>query len=155
MNIGQRLKKARKHKGFSQKVVANKLGITDVTYSRYELDKRQPSFKMLEEIANIFDIDVKFFFSRDIDDKRNELVNEITRYLEERQVLYDNITSFSHYFINSPNEDIDEIVNGLKKEYYSMQLESIDLINSMKMIDLHELVHGKQKIHEVITEKSK
>lgn len=150
MAIGHRLRKARKELGYSQKLVAEKLGITDVTYSRYELDKRQPSFETLEELAKIFNIDVVFFFEREVDDARNELDKEISEHLKNQQELYDNIRSFSHFFDNPPNEDIAEIVNDLKKEYYEMQLDLINLIERMKMIDLYELLHGKQQIHEVI-----
>lgn len=146
MGIGHRLKKARKSTGLTQKAVATKLGITDVTYSRYELDKRKPSFEVLEELAQIFGVDITFFFEREIDDDKNRLKQLVSEFLDSKIELYTNIRGFSHYFISSPNEDIDEIVNDLKLQYYELQVNYHDLIKQMKPIELDKIIYGEDEI---------
>ncbi len=145
MHIGHRLRKARKDSGMSQKAVGESLGITDVTYSRYELNKRTPGFDILEKLSKLYNVDITYFFEREVDDKRNELVDKIKVYLVEKQKLYDEISGFSHYFINSPNEDIDEIVNDLKKDYYALKVEYHELIDEMRMFDIEKLTTKKRE----------
>ncbi len=54
MDIGANLKEFRKQRGLTQKEVAELLGLSIVSYARYELNIRQPRLQMLNNIAEIF-----------------------------------------------------------------------------------------------------
>lgn len=54
--LGQRLRKAREMAGLSQLEAAKKLGISNGTLSGYERDYRDPDTRMLEKIANLYEV---------------------------------------------------------------------------------------------------
>ena len=61
----ERLKYERIQKGYSQKELAELLGIPRGTYSHYELsnkDGRQPSFEIVCQLSKIFDVSVDYLF---------------------------------------------------------------------------------------------
>lgn len=51
MSIGANIKREREKKGLTRKQLAEKLGLTDVSISRYENNKRTPSIKILDSIS--------------------------------------------------------------------------------------------------------
>jgi len=52
MKVGSRIKGLRIEKDFSTDFMADKLGISEQTYRKYESDKNSPDLNLLEEIAN-------------------------------------------------------------------------------------------------------
>lgn len=48
----------REHRGLTQEALANRIGATDVTVSRWETGKRQPDLNAQAAIAEALDIDV-------------------------------------------------------------------------------------------------
>lgn len=55
-SIGQNLKAARIKKGLTQQELADALKTTKAAISRYELDKREPRYGVLQEIARILEV---------------------------------------------------------------------------------------------------
>ncbi len=55
-----RLKQIRLERGYTQKNVADYLQISSNVYSRYELEKRQPTIDSLIRIAKFFDVSVDY-----------------------------------------------------------------------------------------------
>lgn len=55
-NFSEKLIYLRKRNGLSQKDLADKLGISRSTIGMYETGEREPSFEMLNAIAEIFDV---------------------------------------------------------------------------------------------------
>ena len=53
MKVGSRIKGLRIEKGFSTDLMAEKLGLSEQTYRKYESDKNSPDLNTLEMIANI------------------------------------------------------------------------------------------------------
>lgn len=58
MTIGERLKKIRKELNFTQKQLADKVGISLMSIQRYERDERQPTVEILEKICDALDVPV-------------------------------------------------------------------------------------------------
>lgn len=58
MDIGQRIKKARKSAGLTQKGLAAQIGAATGTIQQYELGKRQPRLEQLQAIAHALDTSV-------------------------------------------------------------------------------------------------
>ena len=58
MTLGNRIKQARKKAGITQKELARKLNIAEITVRQYENDKRQPRLEFLENIADALNVDV-------------------------------------------------------------------------------------------------
>ena len=55
-----KLKKLRKKKGISQKVLGNKLGVGQTSIANYEADKRKPSLEIFISIADIFNVSLDY-----------------------------------------------------------------------------------------------
>ncbi len=59
-NLGQRLKELRQEKGYTQKEIAQKLGLNSVTYLHYEKEQREPPLSLLADIANLYGVTVDY-----------------------------------------------------------------------------------------------
>ena len=65
MKIGNKLKSLRANKGYSSELVAEKLGISLITYRRYERNESVPDLNMLEKIATTYEIQITELFVTD------------------------------------------------------------------------------------------
>jgi transcriptional regulator with XRE-family HTH domain len=65
MNIGEKIKKVREAKGFSQKQVAVMLDMDQSQYSKIENGKTDPTTSTLEKIAKTLGVDVPVLFASD------------------------------------------------------------------------------------------
>lgn len=117
MEFSERLKQLRMSKGYSQSELANKLGISKSTISMMEVGSRQPSFEMMEMIADFFNVSLDYLMGKEegsmyyLDPETAELAKEIAQ-REEMQVLFDAVK-------NVPKEDIEfviKMIRGLSKE---------------------------------------
>ena len=58
MNLGKNIKTLRKQVGITQTELADKLGVTEQTVSKWENDKCYPDVSLLPLLANIFNCSV-------------------------------------------------------------------------------------------------
>lgn len=65
MTLGEKLKKARINKNFTQEYLAEVLNVSQKTYSNFENDKSKPAFAQVEDIAKHLDVSVLDFLSGD------------------------------------------------------------------------------------------
>ena len=62
--FAKRLRELRKEKGYSQNDMANLLKIKQQSYARYELNTSEPSYAMLVEISNFFDVSCDYLLGK-------------------------------------------------------------------------------------------
>lgn len=55
MKLGDKIKQLREEKGWTQKELAEKLGLAKSTVSLYEINKREPNNETLTDIARLFE----------------------------------------------------------------------------------------------------
>lgn len=60
--FSKKLKRLRKERGLSQSELADVLNIARTSIGNYEQGIREPSFEMLELIADYFNVDIAYFF---------------------------------------------------------------------------------------------
>lgn len=77
MDIGSRIKHARKARGFTQKSLAQEIGAATGTIQQYELGKRQPRLEQLQAIADALDMDLMELLGYETTEKSLEAVEEI------------------------------------------------------------------------------
>ncbi len=65
MTLGEKLKKARINKNFTQEYLAEVLNVSQKTYSNFENDKSKPAFSQVEDIAKVLEASVLDFLSGD------------------------------------------------------------------------------------------
>lgn len=62
IDYGNYIRAHRQILGLSQEEVANKLGLSQQAYSRYERGKREPNFALIIRIAEVLEFDPGEFF---------------------------------------------------------------------------------------------
>ena len=105
MQIASKIRKVRELKGISQEYMANKLGVTQAAYSKYEKDDKYVNFEKLAGIAELLEIDPFKLISFD----ENNIFNSNHQQGGTANVLYNNC---------SENEKklYEEQISHLKKE---------------------------------------
>lgn len=111
MSVGKNIKRIRKQKGFTQKELAEKLGVSQQNLAQYEGDKRNPKLETIIKIA----------------DGLNVSIDELTTGTDENEIIVDQktldivikntITQFNHTEFTS-------FIDGLKQAYNTNELES-------------------------------
>lgn len=79
--IGNRIKQFRKEKGLTQKELANKLNVAEITIRKYESGDREPKLEQLEKIASA--LDIEFLDLMSANQQKLFYLNEAQRYLNE------------------------------------------------------------------------
>ena len=59
-----RLKELRESKGLTQKEVAEIIGCSEISYARYENEKREPDISTLCKLAEYFNVTVDYLIGR-------------------------------------------------------------------------------------------
>lgn len=62
--FAERLQKARKQKGLTQKEVAAYLQMTERSYQHYEGNRRRPDYETLVTLADLFDVTTDYLLGR-------------------------------------------------------------------------------------------
>ena len=83
MNFSQLLKSIRMEKGFSQKEIAEKLGVSQPSYAQYEPGKRNPKAETIKKIADALGVSIEEI-NPDLGNLSMEIVKkEIARQMKE------------------------------------------------------------------------
>lgn len=70
-DIGKRIKHFRLIRGFSQKELAEKIGVSNVVLSRYEASKRTPDTETQIKIADILEVSLDDLYGRNTNSKNS------------------------------------------------------------------------------------
>ncbi len=134
MNLGNSLFHARKKSGLSQEEVAEKLGVSRQTISKWETDETVPDIRQSKKMAVLysmsldelidFDIDIKEI--QDIIDKTSEETEEKIDWTNAWGKRYPILISYQNE-VNIPNyaRRISIILDELKQEYHYNELDAM------------------------------
>ena len=70
MDFQTRLTNIRRSKGFTQKQVADGIGISEVGLQNYENGRRKPAFDVLIALADFYDVSLDYLVGRSDDPAR-------------------------------------------------------------------------------------
>lgn len=65
MELGNKLKKLRLQKKYSQEELAKILGINRGTYAQYEIDRRSPDYETLKKLADFYNVTIDYLLGRE------------------------------------------------------------------------------------------
>ncbi|MMZ52796.1 HTH-type transcriptional regulator ImmR [compost metagenome] len=68
--FGSRLRELRTNKKLSQKELANYFKISESAVGMYERDQREPSFELIERIADFFEVSTDYLLGRENEPKK-------------------------------------------------------------------------------------
>ncbi|NSW92989.1 MAG: helix-turn-helix transcriptional regulator [Firmicutes bacterium] len=119
--FGKRLKELRIEKDYSQKDIANYLGISDRAVGYYESEERFPPQDILRKLADFYNVSVDYLLGRT--DMRNPQDYELIKSISgDDPELLELLKEFTH------REDLKEILKQLPK------VEKDDIKTVVKMI---------------------
>lgn len=112
MSLGKRLKIEREKRNWSQKYVAEKIGITNTVLSNYERDYRDPDTETLKRLADLYEVSVDSLLGRSNSNKLPELTprdeRDIAKNLEKIINNLENPDDGYAAFDGQTLEDMDE-----------------------------------------------
>ena len=133
MNLGNSLFHARKKCGLSQEDVAEKLGVSRQTVSKWETDETLPDIRQSKKMAVLYNMSLDELIEFDIDVKEiQQIIEKTSEQIEEKidwtsawgkkypiLIQYQNEVNIPKYAIR-----IDSMVNELMEEYQYSYLDA-------------------------------
>ncbi len=153
MNLGNHLFHARKKSGLSQEDVAEKLGVSRQTISKWETDETVPDIRQSKKMATLYHMTLDELIDFDIDIK--EIQDTIDKTSEETEEKIDWTNAWGkkypillHYQnkVNIPNyaRRLDEMLDEIEQEY---QLNEQDAMLVLKDILYHVWKNRRSKVN--------
>ena len=86
INLGEKIRELRKRNGRTQEALANALGVTSQTVSRWEANGGYPNMAIIPSIAHYFQITTDELFGYNND--RQVQIEEILLHVKEMKKMY-------------------------------------------------------------------
>lgn len=83
INIGKKIREARKYKQITQEELALAIGVSDKSISAYESERISPPLKVLEKIAEKTDQTINYFLEENVESAVLTKLNEVERQFKE------------------------------------------------------------------------
>lgn len=91
--FSERLKSLREQSDYTQKDIAEMLGLTQSSYSKYEYGTREPNLENIEKLSEIFNVSIDFLFGKE--SKKMEVVDiPILVDIVDENLIYDQEEKF-------------------------------------------------------------
>lgn len=91
---GEKIKALREKAGMTQTELAEKIGVSKAIISAYEKGIRNPSYKVLTSIAEIFGVSVASFFERGYWSHEDITINITDLKPEQQKIIFSLINEF-------------------------------------------------------------
>lgn len=134
MNLGNNLFQARKKAGLSQEMVAEKLGVSRQTISKWETDETIPDIYQTKKLAKLYNLTLDELIDFDIDIKEIEEIIKNTDEEKESKINWTNAWSKKYPVLKNYTQQVDiskystiirKLLNSLKDNYGFNELDSM------------------------------
>ena len=134
MNLGNNLFQARKKAGLSQERVAEKLGVSRQTISKWETDETIPDIYQSKKLAKLYNLTLDELIDFDIDIKEIEEIIKNTDEEKESKINWTNAWSKKYPVLKNYTQQVDiskystiirKILDSLKDNYGFNELDSM------------------------------
>ena len=134
MNLGNNLFQARKKAGLSQETVAEKLGVSRQTISKWETDETVPDIYQSKKLAKLYNLSLDELIEFDVDVKEIEEVIKNTNEEKEAKINWTNAWSKKYPVLAKYQDKVDiskyaleirNMLNSLSKDYGFNELDSM------------------------------
>lgn len=134
MNLGNNLFNARKKRGLSQEDVAEKLGVSRQTISKWETDETLPDIRQSKRLATLYGLSLDELIEYDIDekeiqdmiDKTSDAVSEKIDWTNVWSKKYPILAAYqSEVKVNKYAAELKRLLDNLQKEYGYSELDAM------------------------------
>lgn len=134
MSLGNSLFDARKKKGLSQEEVAEKLGVSRQTISKWETEETVPDIYQAKKLAKIYGLSLDELIDTDLDQKEIEEVIKNTDEKKEAKINWTNAWSKKYPVLATYQQEVDidkyarqirEMLTDLQVKYHYNDLDSM------------------------------
>ena len=134
MSLGNSLFDARKKKGLSQEEVAEKLGVSRQTISKWETEETVPDIYQAKRLAKIYGLSLDELIDTDLDQKEIEEVIKNTDEKKEAKINWTNAWSRKYPVLATYQQEVDidryarqirEMLTDLQVKYHYNNLDSM------------------------------
>lgn len=149
MNLGNHLMQARKKAGLSQEAVAEKLGVSRQTISKWETDETVPDIYQSKKLAKLYHLSLDELIEFDVDLKEIEHIIKNTDEKKEAKVDWTNAWSKKYPVLATYQQVVDidgyasvtrKMLEQLKMDYGYNDLDS--------MLVLKDILYHEWKDHK-------
>lgn len=140
MNLGNNLFQARKKVGLSQEIVAEKLGVSRQTVSKWETDETVPDIYQAKRLAKLYHLSLDERIEFDMDRKQIEEVIKNTNEEKESKIDWTNVWSKKYPVLATYQTRVDKtkyaleirkMLNNLSIEYGYNTLDSMLILKDI------------------------
>lgn len=141
MSLGNNLYKARRKKGLSQETVADTLGISRQTVSKWETDETLPNVFQAKEMARLYELSLDDLMEYDADVQEIEKVIQNTSEETQKKIDWTKMLSKQYPVLGTYTDVVDveryadglqELLDDLKKRYDYNQLDAMLVLKDME-----------------------
>ncbi|MDE7340857.1 MAG: helix-turn-helix transcriptional regulator [Lachnospiraceae bacterium] len=134
MSLGNSLFNARKRSGLSQEEVAEKLGVSRQTISKWELDETLPDIRQSKRLSNLYHLTLDELIDFDIDVKEIEQIIERTSEETEQKIDWTSVWGKKYPVLTIYQEKVEienyavkirELLDSLKEQYGYNDLDAM------------------------------
>ena len=134
MSLGNSLYNSRKKKGLSQEEVAEKLGVSRQTISKWETEETVPDIYQAKKLAKIYGLSLDELIDADLDQKKIEEVIKNTDEKKEAKINWTNAWSKKYPVLATYQQEVDidkyarqirETLTDLQVKYHYNDLDSM------------------------------
>lgn len=134
MNLGNSLFNARKKSGLSQEEVAEKLGVSRQTISKWETDETLPDIRQSKKLAVLYHVSLDELIDFDVDLKEIERVIENTSEEKQRNIDWTKVWGKKYPVLTTYQKEVRvsdyagklrELLDRLKREYGYSEMDAL------------------------------
>ncbi len=140
MSLGNNLYNARKRRGLSQEEVAEKLGVSRQTISKWELNETLPDICQSKRLSNLYHLTMDELIDFDMDVKEIEHIIENTSEKTEQKIDWTSIWGKKYPVLTTYQEKVEvndyiiklkELLDNLKTRYGYNNLDAILILKDI------------------------
>lgn len=144
MTVGERIKFLREMNEFTQKDVADRLGVEPAAISKYELNLREPNVESLKKLSEIFEVSIDYLLGNEVDITEQRRIIDKNEKWEHKQLTSGEVEYLFEGHDYTTQEKIEKVEGFIKSmqlylEHEKEQLNYLHSTETLKVLKAHRI----------------